>query len=269
MMYTTITSTCSLPTLLEISLFSVYSVCVTLFLLLFLFLLASVDQNDQFTRVKPSASGSRRQLVKVLTHSLLCTRNIYSSSSHYIEGTIRIHYPLLTSYTVTHSCVDGMAPLSLNDPSLPVSLMAFGQGMALSTYVMGALLLGQMSHEPFTFEGYILTAGWIFSRFVLAATFTAELASFLSVEVPEELVRWARTKKYTAPHSLLQCYYTRVTAPHQRLLLFPTYVHCPSFISEVVENRQVATRELTSLAWKVHASHIYYTNECVTVILIR
>lgn len=79
---------------------------------------------------------------------------------------------------------------------------AFGQGMALSTYVTGALLLGQMSHEPYTLEGYILTAGWIFASFILSATFTAELASFLSAEVQEELVRWAGTRKCVAPHSL-------------------------------------------------------------------
>eukprot|EP00904_Undaria_pinnatifida_P014241 jgi/Undpi1/9948/HiC_scaffold_28.g12402.m1 len=56
------------------------------------------------------------------------------------------------------------------------------KGMGMSTYVTGALLMGQMAHEPYTFEGYILSLGWIFASFILAASFTAELASFLSAE---------------------------------------------------------------------------------------
>lgn len=43
-------------------------------------------------------------------------------------------------------------------------------------------MLGQLSHKPETVEGYILTSGWLFSCFILAASFTAELASFLMAE---------------------------------------------------------------------------------------
>ncbi|CAN0113158.1 unnamed protein product, partial [Laminaria digitata] len=50
----------------------------------------------------------------------------------------------------------------------------------MSSYVTGALLMGQMAHEPFTLEGYIISLGWMFASFILAASFTAELASFLS-----------------------------------------------------------------------------------------
>ncbi|CAN0182383.1 unnamed protein product, partial [Laminaria digitata] len=50
----------------------------------------------------------------------------------------------------------------------------------MSSYVTGALLMGQMAHEPFTLERYIISLGWMFASFILAASFTAELASFLS-----------------------------------------------------------------------------------------
>ncbi|CAM9520631.1 unnamed protein product [Ascophyllum nodosum] len=76
------------------------------------------------------------------------------------------------------------------------------KGLALSSYVMGALLLGQMVHEPFTFESYIITSGWIFASFILSATFTAELASFLSAEEPEKLAFGIEDlRDGTVPHS--------------------------------------------------------------------
>ncbi|CAM9713360.1 unnamed protein product, partial [Laminaria digitata] len=58
----------------------------------------------------------------------------------------------------------------------------------MSTYFTGALLMGQMAHEPYTFEGYVLTSGWVFACFILAASFTAELASFLTAEKKVALV---------------------------------------------------------------------------------
>ncbi|CAN0596462.1 unnamed protein product, partial [Laminaria digitata] len=63
----------------------------------------------------------------------------------------------------------------------PPPRFALLQGIWMSSYVTGALLLRQMAHEPLTLEGYILTSGWIFASFILAASFTAELASFLSL----------------------------------------------------------------------------------------
>lgn len=68
-------------------------------------------------------------------------------------------------------------------------MVLFAQGMALTAYVTGALFLGQMAHEPYTLESFILTTGWIFACFILAASFTAELASFLAAEKEEALVR--------------------------------------------------------------------------------
>ena len=59
----------------------------------------------------------------------------------------------------------------------------------MTSYVTGALLMGQMAHEPYTLESYILTSGWMFACFILAASFTAELASFLSAERVVALVR--------------------------------------------------------------------------------
>eukprot|EP00904_Undaria_pinnatifida_P014240 jgi/Undpi1/9947/HiC_scaffold_28.g12401.m1 len=58
----------------------------------------------------------------------------------------------------------------------------FLKGVGMTTYVTGALLMGQMAHEPYTLESYFLTSGWMFACFILAASFTAELASFLSAE---------------------------------------------------------------------------------------
>lgn len=58
----------------------------------------------------------------------------------------------------------------------------------MTSYVTGALLMGQMAHEPYTLESYILTSGWMFACFILAASFTAELASFLSAEKVAALV---------------------------------------------------------------------------------
>ena len=62
----------------------------------------------------------------------------------------------------------------------------------MTTYVTGALLMGQMAHEPHTFESYVLTSGWIFACFILGASFTAELASFLSAEKETALVGHTR-----------------------------------------------------------------------------
>eukprot|EP00903_Cladosiphon_okamuranus_P014086 g13093.t1 len=72
-------------------------------------------------------------------------------------------------------------------PSETGSKRRFKSGMAVSSYVTGALLLGQMAHEPFTVESYILTMGWMFTCFILGASFTAELASFLAAEKEEAL----------------------------------------------------------------------------------
>lgn len=57
----------------------------------------------------------------------------------------------------------------------------------MSSYVTGALLLGQMAHEPYSLEGYVLTTGWMFACFILGASFTAELASFLAAEKEQAL----------------------------------------------------------------------------------
>lgn len=61
-------------------------------------------------------------------------------------------------------------------------LLSSPQGMGQSAYVTVSLMLGQLTHKPETLEGYIITSGWLFSCFILAASFTAELASFLTVE---------------------------------------------------------------------------------------
>lgn len=52
-----------------------------------------------------------------------------------------------------------------------------------------SLLLGQLTHKPETLEGYILTSGWLFFGFILAASYTAELASFLTDQRESALVR--------------------------------------------------------------------------------
>lgn len=67
------------------------------------------------------------------------------------------------------------------------------QGIGMSTYVTGALLMGQMAHEPFTVEGYIISSGWMFFCFIIGASFTAELASFLSAEEETVLVSHVAT----------------------------------------------------------------------------
>lgn len=72
----------------------------------------------------------------------------------------------------------------------------FSQGMWQSVYVTVSLLLGQLTHKPETLEGYILTSGWIFTCFILAASFTAELASFLIVQRESSLVRCFRLVLY-------------------------------------------------------------------------
>ncbi|CAM9570734.1 unnamed protein product, partial [Scytosiphon promiscuus] len=72
-------------------------------------------------------------------------------------------------------------------PSATGSKRRIKSGMAMSSYLTGALLLGQMAHEPQTIESYILTTGWMFACFILASSFTAELASFLSAEKEQAL----------------------------------------------------------------------------------
>lgn len=147
-MCTPTTKTGPLSTLLEISHFSKSSAYVTLFLFLVLFRLSSLNQNDQFNRVKPSTSGSRRQLVKVLTRSLLCRRNFSSNSSHYVEGTISTYCPLLASYAVAHSRVDGTVPRSLKVSPLLVSLL-FGREWLSPRTSRGRCFWGKclMSHS--------------------------------------------------------------------------------------------------------------------------
>lgn len=75
-------------------------------------------------------------------------------------------------------------------------------GMWQSVYVTVSLLLGQLTHKPETLEGYILTSGWIFTCFILAASFTAELASFLIVQRESSLTMTVDDlRSGTAPHS--------------------------------------------------------------------
>eukprot|EP00752_Nemacystus_decipiens_P004321 g3946.t1 len=72
-------------------------------------------------------------------------------------------------------------------PSATGSTRQIKSGMAVSSYVTGALLMGQMAHQPYSLESYILTAGWMFTCFILGASFTAELASFLAAEKEQAL----------------------------------------------------------------------------------
>ncbi|CAM9111763.1 unnamed protein product [Choristocarpus tenellus] len=79
---------------------------------------------------------------------------------------------------------------------------AFGSGMIRSVYVISSLMLGQLIHKPETLEGYILTLGWLFAVFLLSASFTAELASFLTVNkmfVPTITINSFRSGE--VPHS--------------------------------------------------------------------
>ena len=66
----------------------------------------------------------------------------------------------------------------------------------MSSYVTGALLMGQMAHEPSSLEGHILTLGWLFASFILAASFTAELTSFLSLDEQTVLVSHAAQRAH-------------------------------------------------------------------------
>lgn len=86
-----------------------------------------------------------------------------------------------------HLHANWRAPFLLLPHSLS-ACVAFAQGMGMTTYVTGALLMGQMAHEPYTLESYILTSGWMFACFILAASFTAELASFLTAAKVASLV---------------------------------------------------------------------------------
>lgn len=63
------------------------------------------------------------------------------------------------------------------------------QGIGLSIYATGSLLMGQMAYDPTTFESHLLTSGWLFASFVIAAAFTAQLASTLSKERMANRVR--------------------------------------------------------------------------------
>lgn len=97
---------------------------------------------------------------------------------------------------------------------------AFAQGVGMSTYVTGALLMGQMAHEPYTLEGYIISSGWMFFCFIMGASFTAELASFLSAQEETVLVSnvgaMAHTCTQALPKTSLRYYSLDVLACHPR-----------------------------------------------------
>ncbi|CAB1097281.1 unnamed protein product [Ectocarpus sp. CCAP 1310/34] len=61
-------------------------------------------------------------------------------------------------------------------------------GISRSVYVTSSLMMSQLTHKPETLEGYLLTLGWLFTSFVLAASYTAELASFLTASKLETTV---------------------------------------------------------------------------------
>ncbi|CAM9783735.1 unnamed protein product, partial [Ectocarpus sp. 8 AP-2014] len=63
------------------------------------------------------------------------------------------------------------------------------RGISRSVYVTSSLMMSQLTHKPETLEGYLLTLGWLFTSFVLAASYTAELASFLTASKLETTVR--------------------------------------------------------------------------------
>ncbi|CAM9847074.1 unnamed protein product, partial [Pylaiella littoralis] len=44
------------------------------------------------------------------------------------------------------------------------------RGLSRSVYVTSSLMMSQLTHKPETLEGYMLTLGWLFSSFVLAAS---------------------------------------------------------------------------------------------------
>lgn len=67
------------------------------------------------------------------------------------------------------------------------------QGMGLSTYVTWSLLMGQMAYEPYTLESHVLISGWMFACFIIAAAFTAQLATLLFNERTEKRVRHVLT----------------------------------------------------------------------------
>lgn len=84
----------------------------------------------------------------------------------------------------------------------PLDLRVFAQGVGMSTYVTGALLMGQMAHEPYTLEGYIISSGWMFFCFIVGASFTAELASFLSAKEETVLVSHVAAMAHTRTQAL-------------------------------------------------------------------
>ncbi|CAM9170637.1 unnamed protein product [Phaeothamnion confervicola] len=55
-------------------------------------------------------------------------------------------------------------------------------------YVTLALLFQQLTHKPESAEGYILTTGYMFFAFILAASYTAELASYLTITKAQNVV---------------------------------------------------------------------------------
>ncbi|CAM9569312.1 unnamed protein product, partial [Sphacelaria rigidula] len=63
------------------------------------------------------------------------------------------------------------------------------RGLSRSVYVTASLMMSQLTHKPETLEGYLLTLGWMFASFVLAASYTAELASFLTASKLAAAVR--------------------------------------------------------------------------------
>lgn len=85
------------------------------------------------------------------------------------------------------------------------------QGLSRSIYVTASLMMAQLTHKPETLEGYLLTLGWLFASFVLAASYTAELASFLTagkeeVTVSEDGVRrFSRAQRAPKPAGVCGC----------------------------------------------------------------
>eukprot|EP00903_Cladosiphon_okamuranus_P006970 g6784.t1 len=76
------------------------------------------------------------------------------------------------------------------------------RGLSRSVYVTSSLMMSQLTHKPETLEGYLLTLGWLFTSFVLAASYTAELASFLTaVKLQTTSLSVAGLKSGEIPHS--------------------------------------------------------------------
>lgn len=119
----------------------------------------------------------------------------------YFEISFDLSVPRSFLLAVPHPCplypISALYSLPLLSVPHLCSLWQSGddQGMARSTYVTMSLMLGQLTHKPETVEGYILTSGWLFSCFILAASFTAELASFLTAERQSSVVSVAASEE--------------------------------------------------------------------------